>query len=226
MRKVTFHKVDRYVYIVMKTYLNSFARNSLSTAIPAGGQGEGERVEGVVGVGEDGEDDDVDVVNDDEAGEGEDGEEEEWVKGVDGGSRFGNCRGEAKPPSLPPLSFPPLPSTAIPPFSRLCLIYGFLSISMVETLFSLLSYQHPGLCHPSHSIKSYPSISGYSQVIPTPCHQHRSRWTRADVLPPPAVERHCRPEPGAEEHRSPPCAAMHRPVKVSTLAHLLAAPTQ
>ena len=115
MRKVTFHKVDRYVNIVMKTYLNSFARNSLSTAIPAGGQGEGERVEGVVGVGEDGEDDDVDVVNDDEAGEGEDGEEEEWVKGVDGGSRFGNCRGEAKPPSLPPLSFPLLPSTAIPP---------------------------------------------------------------------------------------------------------------
>ena len=155
----------------MKTYLNSFARNSLSTAIPAGGQGEGERVEGVVGVGEDGEDDDVDVVNDDEAGEGEDGEEEEWVKGVDGGSRFGNCRGEAKPPSLPPLSFPPLPSTAIPPFSRLCLIYGFLSISMVETLFSLLSYQHPCLFHPSHSIKSYPSISGYSQVIPTPCHR-------------------------------------------------------
>ena len=63
----------------MKTHLSSFARNSLSTAIPGGGQGEG-----VVGEGEDGEDDDVDVVEDGEAGdrEGGDGEEEEWVEGI------------------------------------------------------------------------------------------------------------------------------------------------
>ena len=71
----------------MKTaYLNSFARNSLSTAIPAGGQGEGERVEGVVGEGEDGVDDDVDVVEEDgEAGDREEaGVEDEWVGGIFG----------------------------------------------------------------------------------------------------------------------------------------------
>ena len=72
----------------MKTHLSSFARNSLSTAIPAGGQGEGERVDGVVGDGEDGEDDDVDVVEDGEAEDREEGdvEEEEWVEGMLGGS--------------------------------------------------------------------------------------------------------------------------------------------
>ena len=68
------------------THLNSFARNSLSTAIPAGGQGEGERVEGVVGEGDDGEDDDVDVVDEDgEAGGREEGGvEEDWVGGIFG----------------------------------------------------------------------------------------------------------------------------------------------
>ena len=75
--------------MVKKTaHLNSFARNSLSTAIPTGGQGEGERVEGVVGEGEDGEDDDVDVVEDEDDGEAggreEGGVEEELVVGIFG----------------------------------------------------------------------------------------------------------------------------------------------
>ena len=124
----------------MKTHLNSFARNSLSTAIPGGGQGEGERVEGVVGEGEDGEDDDVDVVDDGEAGDREEGdgeEEEEWIElivvvglgcfrfglaseeaksGFVGESRFGKVWGEAKAKGgegKPPL-LPPLSVTLSP----------------------------------------------------------------------------------------------------------------
>ena len=55
----------------------------MSTAIPVGGHGEGERVDGVVGEGGGGEDDDVEVVEDDDRDdkEGGDGDEEDWVGG-------------------------------------------------------------------------------------------------------------------------------------------------
>ena len=73
----------------IKAHLSSFARSSLSTAIPVGGHGEGERVDGVVGEGGGGEDDDVEVVEDDDRDdkEGGDGDEEDWVGGFlgDGG---------------------------------------------------------------------------------------------------------------------------------------------
>ena len=135
----------------MKTHLSSFARNSLSTAIPGGGQGEG-----VVGEGEDGEDDDVDVVDVGEAGdrEGGDGqEEEEWDEGTLGGgdpdlgseSRFGKVLGEAKTkgeeaksPPLPPLSITLSPSTATSFFKILC-HFGLRFISLnPSSLYPLL----------------------------------------------------------------------------------------
>ena len=73
--------------MIVLAHLSSFARSSLSTAIPVGGHGEGERVDGVVGEGGGGEDDDVEVVDRDDK-EGGDGDEEDWMGGFlvgDGG---------------------------------------------------------------------------------------------------------------------------------------------
>ena len=77
--------------MIVLAHLSSFARSSLSTAIPVGGHGEGERVDGVVGEGGGGEDDDVEVVEDDDRDdkEGGDGDEEDWVGAFLGGD--GGC---------------------------------------------------------------------------------------------------------------------------------------